>query len=524
MAKPVRIEILLEDNATPRLRVIEDELDEVREGTERVSEGMDGIGKSADKAADMVKKIAAAFAAKELVGKIAEVRGEFQQLEIAFETMLGNKEASDALMAQLIQTAATTPFGMSDVANSAKQLLAYGVEAGKVNETLIRLGDIASGLSIPIGELAYLYGTTMVQGRMYTQDLNQFLGRGIPLMEELATQFGVTKAEVKGLVEEGKVGFPEVEKAIVSLTSEGSMFGGLMEKQSKTISGQISNLEDAVEQMFNNIGKAQEGNISSAIEMASALVENYETVGEVLSPLVGAVGGYTAALVVYKTAANLAAAAQGLLNKTMLNNPFVATMTIVGGVSAALYTLASRLDSAAEAESRMAKVEEEMQKQCVSERLEVDRLFGELEKAKKGTDEYRAAKERVLEQYGAYLKGMEKEMETADGLKKAHEEVARAVLAAARARGMAAAQAKEEEAYAERYTSSASKLYEGLSEYKGADAAKRYIEKIREEIDKTGKVSEKTRKEISGIYSEHLHWTSPTGLIKDMEDAARDLA
>ena len=222
-----------------------------------------------------MKKMGAAMAGAFAVGqlkdfalKVATVRGEFQQLEIAFTTMLGNKQQADALMQQLIDTAATTPFGMNDIANSAKQLLAYGAEADKVNETLVRLGDIAAGLSIPINDLAYLYGTTMVQGRLYTQDLNQFLNRGIPLVDELAKQFGVTKGEVKQLVEQGKVGFPEVEKAIVSMTSEGSKFGGLMEAQSKSITGQISNLEDAVEQMINEVGKSSEGVIGGILGAA----------------------------------------------------------------------------------------------------------------------------------------------------------------------------------------------------------------------------------------------------------------
>lgn len=148
------------------------------------------------------KSIAGVFAVsklKDFAKQVAVVRGEFQQLEIAFQTMLGSKAEADKLMSQLVQTAVITPFNMSDVANSAKQLLAYGVEADKVNETLIRLGDIAAGLSIPINDLAYLYGTTMVQGRMYTADLNQFLGRGIPLTEELAKQFGVTKTRSRAL-------------------------------------------------------------------------------------------------------------------------------------------------------------------------------------------------------------------------------------------------------------------------------------------------------------------------------------
>ena len=110
---------------------------------------------------------------KNFVTQVAVVRGEFQQLEIAFKTMLGSAGQAEALMAQLVKTAATTPFNLKDIGQAAKQLIAYGVSADEVNRTLIRLGDIAAGLSIPIKDLAYLYGTTMVQGRLYTEDFNQ---------------------------------------------------------------------------------------------------------------------------------------------------------------------------------------------------------------------------------------------------------------------------------------------------------------------------------------------------------------
>ncbi len=269
---------------------------------------LNGIGTTAKQEGNEIdtamKKIGASISGvfavsklKDFAKQVAVVRGEFQQLEIAFQTMLGSKAEADKLMSQLIQTAVITPFNMSDVANSAKQLLAYGVEADKVNETLIRLGDIAAGLSIPINDLAYLYGTTMVQGRMYTQDLNQFLGRGIPLTEELAKQFGVTKNKVKSLVEEGKVGFPEVEKAIISLTSEGGKFGGLMEAQSKSITGQISNIEDQIEQMFNEMGKSSEGAIGAALNGVSSIIDHWKEIGKVILIAATAYGTYKAALI-----------------------------------------------------------------------------------------------------------------------------------------------------------------------------------------------------------------------------------
>ena len=292
----------------------------LQQGLQRSRESFRSLGESANaelqsmdgfmaKAAQTAAGLFAVDKIKDFVSQLALVRGEYQQLEVAFETMLGSKSKADALMGQLIDTAAKTPFEMSEVAEASKMLLAYGMEGNKVNETLIRLGDIAAGLSMPLKDLAFLYGTTMVQGRLYTQDLNQFLGRGIPLADELAKQFGKNKSEVKKLVEEGKIGFPEVQKAIEALTGEGSKFGGLMDKQSKTIKGQLSNIEDAWEQMMNEIGKSQEGNISGALDITGKLIENWRRIGKVVLSVVAIYGAYKAATMVAAVATRIAAAA-----------------------------------------------------------------------------------------------------------------------------------------------------------------------------------------------------------------------
>lgn len=272
----------------------------VKRGVREMSQTIEQEGISIEKMFERIKTAAAlsiaGFSAKEFVQQVATVRGEFQKLEVAFTTMLGSADKANALMNQLVQTAATTPFDLQGVAGGAKQLLAYGVAADEVNDTLIHLGDIAAGLSLPLNDLVYLYGSTMTQGRMFTMDLRQFMGRGIPLADELAKQFGVAKSEVAGLVSAGKVGAEEFKKAIMSMSSEGGKFSGLMEAQSKTISGQISNLEDAVDMMFNEIGKNTQDIISGGIEMAASLVENWKTVGAAILAVVEAVGIYKATL------------------------------------------------------------------------------------------------------------------------------------------------------------------------------------------------------------------------------------
>ena len=280
-------------NLMDKLRQTESGIRQTAKTIEQSGTGMEKMFSNIAKAA---AGIGAAFSAQQFAGQVMKVRGEFQQLEVAFNTMLGSAEKANTLMAQLTRTAAVTPFGLQDVAQGAKQLLAYGVASENVNDTLVRLGDIAAGLSIPLNDLVYLYGTTMTQGRMFTQDLRQFQGRGIPLADELAKQFGVTKDKVDELVTAGKVGFNEMHKAILSMTSDGGKFGGLMEAQSKTIIGQISNIQDAFDGMFNEIGKSSEGMINVALDGVSTLVENWEKVADAIGLAAASYGSYKAAL------------------------------------------------------------------------------------------------------------------------------------------------------------------------------------------------------------------------------------
>lgn len=385
-----------------------------------------------------------------LVRQVGQVRGEFQKLEVAFSTLLQSEAKAKALMSQLTRTAATTPFGLQDVANGAKQLLAYGTSAEKVNETLIRLGDIAAGLSIPLGDLVYLYGTTQTQGRLFTLDLRQFQGRGIPLAEELAKQFKVTSAEVGKLVTAGKVGFPEVEKAIISMTDKGGKFGGLMEAQSKTINGLVSNLEDAFDMMFNDIGTKTEGAFVGTLQTAIKLVENYEKVLDILIPVVSAYGTYKAALITVAAAQKamlavdasksflvmarnigIANAAMKSLNITMAASPWALLASLVVGAGIAVYKYSKNAKGAEEA---VAELHEEVGKSMTA----LDDAFGALENAKKGTTEYKDAIIEINSKYGQYLENQLTEKTNADEIAKAYDRVKNAIIGASLERAKSA--------------------------------------------------------------------------------------
>lgn len=437
------------------------------------------------------------------VGALRDVRGMFQQLEIAFETMLGSADKANTLMAQLMDTARKTPFEMGDVAQGAKQLLAFGVQAEEVNATLIKLGDIAGGLSIPLGDLVYLYGTTLTQGRMYAMDLRQFMGRGIPMAEELAKQFGVTKDKVSELVTEGKVGAEEMKKAIDSLAA--GKFNNLMEKQAQSLTGQWSNLQDAIRQAMNEMGKSTEGVMGTAIQKASELVENYKEVGRVIAELVATYGvyktavltmtavqtvateaakGYTLAQTIQYRWLLLTEKAQKLLNATILKNPYTIAGVAVAGLALGIYKLVT---AETEAEKATKKVNETLAKargEVQSEKAGIDALFGTLKTAKEGTEAYRIAKETIISQYGDYLKGLGDEIESLRDVEGAYNAVTASAIKAAKARAFETGSREAQDTYAD-------KMVEGQK------ALEELTDKIMKGADEKGKAF--ARKMIKGL-------------------------
>ncbi len=483
-----------------KLNQVQSKVSETTKKVEKEGNEIDAIFKKIGKE---MAALGAGFTATKLISDIVRVRGEFQQLEIAMETMLGSQEKATALMSQLTATAAKTPFGLTDIAQGAKQLLAYGTASEEVNDTLVRLGNIASGLSIPLNDLVYLYGTTMTQGRLFTQDLRQFQGRGIPLADELAKQFGVAKDKVGELVTEGKVGFPEVEKAIQSLTNEGGKFYNLMEKQSASLTGQISNLEDAWDMMLNEIGTKTQGLASGAIQVASTLIENYEKVGRILLEIAGTYGTYKAALaagtvvqkvnnmIMERAAVSIALAAQQHHNLTIqqaksiamtkllteakkkllatmkgfgkaLTNPYVLAAAAVAALGFGIYKLVTYQTEAEKAQKRLNDAFSEASASAGSEIKKLDELKGRLSAAKKGSAEYYEIKDEIVKNFGKYDSTLADEIERVGDLSTKYDELTTAIQNSANARMYDKYVEAETEVYDANVTEKLKKLREAL--------------------------------------------------------------
>lgn len=351
-------------------------------------------------------------ALKNFVTELVNVRGQFQQLEIAFSTMLKSKEKADKLMSELVDIAAKTPFDLQGVASSAKQMIAYGSSAENVGDELVMLGNVAAGVGSQLSEIAYLYGTLRTQGRAYAVDIRQFAGRGIPIYEELAKVLGVTKDEVSGLVKEGKVGFKEVEQAFKNMTSESGIYYNLMQEQSKSLTGQLSNLGDAWDTMLNEIGKDTQGIASAGISGLKGLIENYETVGKILIGLIATYGTYKTALIVVRIAQDTLTArmelailvtkaqmiAQKALNTVMKANPYVLAATVLAGLVATMWAFH---DSTTASEKAQQKFNEE-QKNFANQEEERKKKIEELIRVIQDETETEFSKIKAYEELQRY--------------------------------------------------------------------------------------------------------------------------
>ncbi len=378
---------------------------------------------------DSLKRTAAEIgglmAIKKFGSDVIEATGKMQQLQVALSTILQDKSKADQLIAEIVQFAAKTPFNLDDVATGAKQLLAYGSSADNVVKELSMLGNVASGLQIPIGQLIYLYGTLRTQGRAMTVDIRQFAGRGIPIYEELAKVLGVSKDQVGELVKEGKVGFKEVEQAFKNMTSEGGKFANLMENSAGTWPQRLSNIEDTLFQKMNEFGNKYKEVFEFGIGTAEDLVESLDDVLSVIGGLIAAYGTYKAALItaavaqkavgfvesirligMYRKELGLATAAQQAFNVASKSNVYVALLAALVGIGTAVYMFTKRTNEATAAQETLNSVNKKADEEFSKQAATVDRLSGVLKSETSSLDQKKKALsdlQSIIPSYNASL-------------------------------------------------------------------------------------------------------------------------
>jgi tape measure domain-containing protein len=370
-------------------------------------------------------EIGGLVAIKKFGSDVIEATGKMQQLQVALSTILQDKSKADQLIADIVQFAAKTPFNLDDVATGAKQLLAYGSSADNVVNELSMLGDVASGLQIPIGQLIYLYGTLRTQGRAMTVDIRQFAGRGIPIYEELAKVLGVSEDQVGELVKEGKVGFKEVEQTFKNMTSEGGKFANLMESSAGTWPQRLSNIENTLFQKMNEFGNKYKEVFEFGIGTAEDLVESLDDVLSVMGGLIAAYGTYKAALItaavaqkavgfvesirligMYRKELGLATAAQQAFNVASKSNVYVTLLAALVGIGTAIYMFTKRTNEATVAQETLNSVNKKADEEFSKQAATVDRLSGVLKSETSSLDQKKKALsdlQAIIPSYNASL-------------------------------------------------------------------------------------------------------------------------
>lgn len=244
--------------------------------------------------------IAVAFSAQqaaEFAKTIVHVRGEIESLEISFQTLLGNKQKADALFSEIRTFATNTPMQLNDLAKGAQMLLSFNVEAERVMPTLKQIGDISMGDAQKFNSLTLAFSQMMSTGKLMGQDLLQMINAGFNPLSVMSEKTGKSIGQLKKEMEGGSISSQMVADAFAAATAEGGKFYGMLEKQSKGVNGSISNIQGAIQDMFNEIGSDNQDFITDSIQGATTVVKHYKEIGEALAVIVATYGTYRAAII-----------------------------------------------------------------------------------------------------------------------------------------------------------------------------------------------------------------------------------
>lgn len=475
---------------------------DINEINRKIQQMTSGVESSGERMDNMFRGLAASVAAyftvdfaSQFVANIARVRGEFQQLEVAFETMLDSKDKADKLMAQVVEFAAKTPFELQEVASGAKSLMAFGVAADDIMGTLKALGDVSAGLSVPIERLILNFGQVKTQAQLTGRELRDFNIAGVPIVAELAKNLNRSEQEIQEMVTAGKIGFKEVNDAFRSMTDEGGRFANLMEKQAKTITGLQSNLRDAWNQMLNDIGKNSEGAIAGTIKAAISLVENYEKVIDILKILVVTYGSYKAAVIAANIAmqtGNYPFIIMQLKNITAAVNAATVSWkamavaqkaTVVGLAIAGVTALVSALLLLNKKTDEAADFSTQLNNSLSSEITSLNSVFDALKNTNKGTTERNDTIKTINQRYGDYLNNLLDEKSTLEDIETAQKNATDAMIARITVMSSEGELQKQLGDISEKWNDRFGKFTEAYSKTFGADRLPEFIKAINSGID-----------------------------------------
>ena len=499
--------------------------DDAAESTKELGEETEKTAGKMGGSLKRLTKYAAGFftlqAAQAFARKVFDVRSEIQSLHTSFETLLGDKGQADQLFSSIREFATSTPMQLNDLASAAQTMIGFNIPLEQVMGNLKAIGDVSGGDAQKFQSLTLAFSQMSATGKLMGQDLLQMINAGFNPLAVMAEKTGKSMSKLKEEMSAGSITADMVRQAFIDATSEGGKFHNALEEQSKTLRGAYSNLQGAVDDALNAIGEKTEGVMAGAIDIATLAARNFETVGTVIAGLIATFGAYKAAvlavtaveeagnvvLAVKAVRLKIATAWQKALHDAMLKNPYVLAAAALGMVVTSLAAYIVHSKKSKESTDELNKSFAETQAEISAEQRKIDDLFDRLRKAKKGTDEYKTAKDNIISQYGGYLNGLSAEVRSLRDVEGAYKAVSRAAREAALARGMEAAMRQADEAYVNAYSSSYDKLADALENKIGKEKAKGLMNSLREELTKTGTIS----KQLEDTIRENLRGSANYG-------------
>ena len=391
--------------------------------------------------------------AEKLVRNLVEISAEFEFQKTTLRAILQDVQSADYLYDQLKGLAVKSPFNFKELVTYAKQLSAYQIPVNELFETTKQLADVSSGLGVGMDRLVLAYGQVRSAAFLRGQEVRQFTEAGIPILDMLAKQFGeiegrlVTAGEVFDKISKRQVPFEMVAKVFKDMTSEGGKFYNMQEIQADTLKGKLSNLADAYQIMFSEIGEATEGTMKGVVDWARSLAENYEEVGKTIAVATVSFGGYLTALRMVESQSiktGLANTSLSKVIKSIKNNPYVALAAGLTAATMAIYKLITAQNAFDKAQSEYTKKYNSLLSTEISS---LDRLYAKLKTAKAGTQEYLSAKTELTTKYGTFIQELTDEGVAVDNLAQLYDGLKTKIEASAQARIKFMAEKQIDEAY-----------------------------------------------------------------------------
>ena len=490
---------LTQEQATARLSVkkLRDEYALLRQEGGGTAETMNML---TGKLKQMSGMLLGGMGLKELASRIISVRAEFESMETSLKVLLGgNEERLSNIMGQIKEYALASPLNTKDMVGAVQMMTSFGIEAEKSIDYLKAIGDVSMGDTGKFNSLALAFSQMSSAGKLMGQDLMQMVNAGFNPLEEISRKTGKSIGELKNEMSKGAITSKMVQDAFISATSAGGKFYGMASEGAKTLNGQISMLDESFDNMFNEIGSKGEEVVIKAVQAGTYLVENYETIGKVLEGLVVTYGAYRAILIfnialekaqaISRAASilgtNSLSVAVGMLQKqvaslnaTMMINPYVAVGAALVGLCATIYTFTDTTTAASEAQKRLNEANDEVEKSTAKEITKLDGLCEVLETTKKGSKEWKDAKDAIISQYGQYDSKLVAEIDRTGTLTSSYNSLTEAIRKSIAARQLKQFYDKSVDETEKRNQDLRHNMYETLRKKYGAQTTRLLMQKL----------------------------------------------